>query len=516
MNTTITSAPPVESEFAPARAKALPEPPVHLARLLLGLIVAVAAFDACFWRADAQPGLSVAVFCTVLAGVILCNRARSAGRRSSGWLVALLGGAIVAATIETGVTNTFVLLALVVALAGETYFLAADTSWGRWLSQCVALVFAPGRVFWLAARLIEAGTKGGLGWTSGVIGAGLLAVPALLLALVFGSLLATGNAVFSSWAGSVFNWTWQELALYLDPFRIIMWLLAAFVLLPLLRPAQISPIWWKWTQSLPRFPEILPARGAIASSAMVLVVLNLLFLVSNVADALFLWSGQKLPADVSYQAYVHEGVNALIATVILSAVVLTVIFQQAVTVVRRRELKALAYFWIAQNIFLISTVAEKLWGFIVTYEMTVARLSTIIFLIMVFVGFILLTIKIAQDRSISWLIGGCVLAVFGTFYITQFLDLAGWSANYNVARMEQDPARVFDTNTMCRWGPDVWPALRRAHELAPDNTLITVSWQGASHSPDYFLRSHFDWQHWREFSLRAYLNRWAVEEKPNN
>jgi hypothetical protein len=159
------------------------------------------------------------------------------------------------------------------------------------------------------------------------------------------------------------------------------------------------------------------------------------------------------------------------------------------------------------------TVTEKLRRYIVNYEMTVARLSTIIFLVLVSVGFILLTIKIAQNRSISWLIGGCVLAVFATFYVTQFMDLAGWSANYNVAQMERDPKHIFDANTMCEWGADVWPALRRAHELNPGEPSINELWLHALTSPDYVQRAGIDWSHWREFCLRAYWNRWALDDK---
>jgi hypothetical protein len=488
------------------------EPPLRLPRLLLGLALAVAIFDLCFWRIDTTPGFSVAVFFTALAVIILGNRESREGKRAVLFLV-LLAGACYAAAMETGVTNAIVLLILIAVLAGETFFVEIESPWGRWLSQGVALLFAPGRVLWLGARVMEATFVGGLACSGGLIGGCLLAIPALVLALIFGSLLATGNAVFGSWTNSFFDWFWKELALCFDPGRIVMWLFAAFLILPLLRPAQVSAAWWKWTEGLPRLPEIIPTRGAVFSSGMILGVLNLLFLVANIADALFLWSGQSLPAGVSYKAYVHEGVNALIVTVILSAVVLTTIFQQSLNVARRRDLKMLAYVWIVQNLFLIFSVTERLRRYIVTYEMTVARLSTIIFLSLVSVGFILLTIKIVRDRSISWLIGGCALAVFATFFVTQFLDLAGWSANYNVARMEQNPARVFDAKTMCRWGADVWPALRRAHELAPNDPDITAAWEQARTSTDYTERSGIDWKHWREFSLRAYLNRGALDDK---
>lgn len=507
MNMTPSSA---VSPFAPTPQVNV-EPPVRLRRLLLGLAIAVAMFDLCFWDASAM-GFSVAVFFAALAGIIMGNR-ESRGGKYTTVLLALLAGSAVVAAVETGVINTLVLLILIIVLAGETFFGEIESPWGRWFSQGVALVFAPGRIFWLAARLMEAAFGGGVGWTGGLIGGCLLAVPALVLALVFGSLLATGNAVFGSWTNSFFDWLWKELALYLNPARIALWFLAAFLILPLLRPAQVSAWWWKWTENLPRLPEILPTRAALFSSGLVLVVLNLLFLVANVADALFLWSGQALPAGVDPKAYVHEGVNALIVTVILSAIVLTALFQQTLKVVERRELKILAYAWILQNLFLMLSVAEKLRRYIVTYQMTVARLSVFIFLALVGIGFILLTIKIVQDRSISWLIGGCVLAVFVTFYLTQFLDLAGWSANYNVAQMEKDRGHVFDSKTMCQWGADVWPALRRAHELDPANPDISAAWQAAHTSLDYTDRSGLDWRHWREFSFRAWLNRGALDDK---
>ena len=129
----------------------------------------------------------------------------------------------------------------------------------------------------------------------------------------------------------------------------------------------------------------------------------------------------------------------------------------------------------------------------------------------------MLTIKIAQDRSISWLIGGCVLAVFGTFYITQFLDLAGWSANYNVAQWEKDRTRNLDTYYLCkpwtRWSG--LPCAGRTDQGDPTNLAIATAVQSEQHARSCTARDQlkFDWQHWREFSLRAYWNRWALDDK---
>jgi hypothetical protein len=509
MNASITPPPIDETPFAVApRPATLPEPPVHLPRLFIGLALAVAVFDLCFWNCNNWPGLSLAVFVTALAGAILVNRRTATWNHRALLILTLLALSIFAAVVETGTTNTLALLMLLVALAGETYFDQTESSWGRWLSQVVALAFAPGRVFWLGARVLEC-SRG----TGSVLGTALLALPALLLALVFGSLLASGNAVFGSWTNSFFSWVWKELALYLDPARIFAWLVVAVAALPLLRPAQISEFWWKWTASLPRFEAVLPTRAETISSGMVLVVLNLLFLAANVADALFLWSGQALPVGLDFKGYLHEGVDTLIFTVILSAIVLTAIFQQDLKVAQNRGLKVLAFAWIAQNLFLMLSVSEKLRRYIVTNEMTVERLSTIIFLILVAVGFVLLMIKISRDRSISWLIGGCALAVFGILFITQFLDLAGWSASYNEARWESDGTGHFNASYAVTMGPASWPALRRAHDRDPSDNDFTTAWQKASQDLN---QAGTMWSDWREFSLRAWMNRGALQEMQNN
>jgi hypothetical protein len=505
--------PPIPPSNLPLADKRNWEPPVRLSRLLLGLALAVAFFDICFWKIGTV-GFSFGLFFLVLTGIVLMCREPLRMKRSTWLILALLLGATWAAMIETCITNTFVLLALILALAGDTYFSDVDSPWGRWLSQLVALTRAPGRVFWLGARIAESVFNGGLGWTSGIVGGCLLAIPALVLTLIFGSLLASGNAVFGSWTNSFFDWFWKELALCLDPERIFFWLVAAFLIFPLLRPVQVGEWWWKWTERLPRLPEILPIQAAVFSSLMILVVLNLLFLVANIADALFLWSGQAMPVGVDYKSYVHEGVNTLIATVILTAIVLTAIFQQALGVAQSKGLKALAYLWIAQNLFLLLSVALRIKYYIVEYELTVARLGVIIFLILVASGFVLLTIKILKDKSLSWLVGGCVVAVFVSFYITQFLDLEGWSANYNIATWEKDRTRTLDFYHLYGYGPSGWPAMRRAHEVDPSIAVLNpASSNGFPTTTETVHLAQFDSLHWREFSLRAYWNRWALDDK---
>lgn len=509
MNSTVPPPYAGATELPPVAAPK--EPPVHLLRLLLCLTLGVAVFDLCFWNVNGM-GFSFAVFFAALTGIILASRSGLGWTPLRMGLVVLMAGACFAAALETGVTNSCVLLALTIALAGDTYFEGVASPWGRWFSEVVAMFRAPGRVFWLIGQLVQAGVRERGGAARGVLVAALLTLPALMLALIFGSLLAMGNSVFGSWTNSFFTWFWNELTQYLDPVRIFLWLLIAVVILPLLRPVALSESLWKWMEQLPRFPEIIPNRGMLFSSGMILVVLNLLFFVANLADAIYLWGGRIPAGGNDYKEYVHQGVEWLIATVILTAIVLTAIFQQPLAVAQRRELKLLALLWIAQNVFLICSVALRIQYYIVAFELTVARLGVIIFLLLVTTGFVLLTIKIMREKSLSWLIAGCILAVFVTFYITQFLDLEGWSANYNIARWQADRSRHLDFDHLYDYGPEAWPALRKAHDLDPSIAVLNADMGIGPITTDSPSLAQFDAKHWREFSLRAWLNRGALEQ----
>ena len=243
------------------------------------------------------------------------------------------------------------------------------------------------------------------------------------------------------------------------------------------------------------------------ASVLILVSLNALFLVANVADATFLWSGHRLPAGIGYSAFVHQGVDTLTFTALVSALVLITLFQQGPTVTNQRLLKLGAIGWIAQNIFLLISIALRLKLYIGAYGMSVERLGVMIFLVFVAISYLMLTIKILCEKSLSWQIASCFLTLFAILYLTQFLDLAGWTANYNVAAWQKGRIRLLDVGYLSRLGPAAWPALHRAHQISPQDPVITSAWQASCADEKM---ATLNWNTWREFSLRAWQNRAAL------
>jgi len=491
----------------------VPAAPLPLSRWVVpGIVAIVALFDACFYDRSSAPGLSVAVFFAGAGWMISLNRTKAQMDGRARMILLLLAGSAAEAVVETGVCNVLLLMALTLALAAETWFVRRLRGLDRWSAQVRACVLAPFRAMRVAMVLtgqwiLRRGLTGRIG------AAVVIVVPTLVLLLIFGELLCGANAVFGLWAKLAFNWTWAFLP-DLSPARIILWVVTAVGAVALLWPSEAPDKSWNWQGRFARWPDIVPAPLALTASAVMLAALNGMFLVANAADALFLWQGARLPTGVNYSEFVHDGVDFLICTVLLSAVVLASIFNQSAAVAGRWWLKALGGLWIAQNLFLVLSTARRLERYLEAYGATVERLSTLIFLMLVAVGFGLLAMMIARGKPLAWLVGRSALAAFATLYLAQFLNLGGWVAAYNVTRWEVDRSRNLDLCYLRELGPAAWPALARAKRdgaVVEDDRTGSNAWDWVRQNEDEHPRTRLDHGHWREFSLRARWNRKALE-----
>lgn len=198
-------------------------------------------------------------------------------------------------------------------------------------------------------------------------------------------------------------------------------------------------------------------------TAILLGAMNILFLAANGIDAAYLWMNAKLPEAVTCSQYVHAGVYNLIATVIVSAIVLTAVFHQPAEITRGRAIRGLALAWIAQNLFLVASVGLRLKLYVDAYQYSTLRVYVAFFLALVSAGFVLLTLKILLEKSLAWLIMSNAIATFALFYLVQFLNVGGWVADANVRRWAADPsAHPLDVRYLAELGPPAWPALERA------------------------------------------------------
>lgn len=489
------------------------EPPAPFARLAACLLLAVIVGDWFFWGHPV--GASLGGYALVLSVLVILNRQPFTLNRRQFVIGALLVASAVQTAICPSMSNTLVLGALLIALAGDTCFVQVRLVWTRWAQALLsAMAFVVTWIKFLRGyRQSLRGNNQDYGHRmSHLVQVSWLAV---VLFVVFGVILSIGNATL----GSLLDKSIQAVSDLLFQLNIptlphwIFWgILASFALI-LLVP-RYSPQLDKLLTS--EFSRITAPRLSIATqrSLVALAAVNLLFFLTNSLDVVYLWMSQSLPEGVSYSAYVHKGVYSLIVAVVLSAVILALIFQQERAAVQSRWLKGLALFWIAQNLFLVLGVLMRLHLYVDAHWLTPKRVYVALFLLLVTVGYVLLARHILKTGSLKQLLLGNAAAVFVLFFTLQFINVPAYVADYNYRQWLANPSRnVTEMHFDTVLGREIIPLLVQVANSGLDEPavadarrqLTAVSFMSVQPGDDVPWQS---WQ-WRQAQLLAMLEPYA-------
>ncbi|MBC2594358.1 DUF4173 domain-containing protein [Ruficoccus amylovorans] len=441
------------------------EPVAGAARMAFFLVGLVALGNWLLW--EQLPGAGSGLYALCLGGAILLNRPGLKSSPRHAVMLTLLVLAAVQTAIRPSMSNALVSWGLLLVLAGDTGLPGLKPVWLRWLRVCVAAVeFVAAWVVFIRSlycRMADGGGRIG-GQVARVWNASWLA---LLLAAGFGGLLVSGNAVLKNVFEKLYTWLIRaEWDIPMPGFvQILFWGALATAALVLLLPRA-----GKWTgarcrQEVPSF-EVKDPQLARLRSLLAFAAVNVIFLLVNSLDVFVLWLDGRLPEGVGYASYLHSGVWSLIFAVLLSAVVMTLIFQQDASVSHSRWLKGLALVWIGQNLFLVLGVVLRLALYIDAYTyLTPRRVYVVVFLILVVAGYGLLTRHIFFRRSLKQLLLGNVLAVFVLFYLLQFVNVPRLVADCDYRKWLENPeVNIVQSDLEGVLGVEMIPLLIRVAE----------------------------------------------------
>jgi hypothetical protein len=479
-------------------------PLAHVGRLGVSLLAAVCLGDWLLW--EQSPGLSSGLYALILAGVVFINRPGLVKNRWHGVQLLLLACTAVQTAIHPSLSNALVTGTLLLVIAGDTALPALRPAWLRWARALVSVLafMATWVSFWRSLGRGPVGRTGGVGrrlarlWSVSWL--------ALVLAVGFGVVLGVGNAMLRDVFINGYDWLVSVLwdIRLPDPLNVIFWGLLATVALVLLVPRG-----GKWTgvrcrKEIPSFPVADPLTARLRS-VLALAAVNALFFFVNTLDVVYLWAGQGLPRGVTYAEYVHHGVGSLIFAVILSAVVLTLIFQQDASVTPSLWLKGLALLWIAQNLFLEVGVLLRLTDYIDAYGyLTPRRVYVVIFLILVTTGYGLLARHILVRRSLKQLLLGNALAVFMLFYLLQFVNVPRLVADYDYRLWLEHPENnIVRARLQHALGDEMIPLLVRVAGSGLEAEAVTDAQNNLRLYEDLrYLDEWGLWRDWQSWTLR--------------
>jgi hypothetical protein len=475
-----------------------------------------------------SPGIGWCLFFAVLWAAILKNRdltglSRSR-RRRDGLVLAAMAMTLVQFGMRASFSSGMCLILLTFYLAGHLLFTDRHPWWRRFAEQVWALTVAPFRWaqagYWLSNRgwkkmsdsTNEKPTTARFARLAGIV------APSAIAAVFFLVLLGKGNAIL----GEVLNGALNSLLSSLENVefpsagRVVFLLVVSTILLGLLWRSRRS-LTLGWLDCLcERASEkgslvLKDASSGIWRMRLLLVVVNLIFFAANSIDISYLWSGVELPEGMTISKFVHSGTYSLIASVVLAALVLSVLFQQHREITQARAQWFLAMLWIGQNLLLLGNVLLRVKFYVDAYQLSVLRLHLGLFLALVAVGFVLLAIRVVQQRSLSWLIGANMLAVFVLFFSLQFWDTRKSVARYNVVQAAATPEKSVDLYYLSELGPSAWGILRDLEagavegleNLAPD----AGSFMDAIRKKEVV---RMEGESWREFQLQRTLMRRVI------
>ncbi len=276
------------------------------------------------------------------------------------------------------------------------------------------------------------------------------------LLVFFVVLFSMANPVISSWSW----WVLEQIPELFTLDRILIWIGAAVLAWGLLRHRPGG----NGIDSSNRESEGVSWGLQISPPAVTrsLFVFNLLFLIQNVLDFVYLWGGGTLPKGMTYAEYAHRGSYPLVVTALLAAVFVLISFRANEKPARLKWARYLVYVWLGQNVLLLVSAAWRLASYVDVYGLTRWRMSTVIWMGLVAAGLVLILIRIAGGWSNRWLIN--VNAVFAVLVLTvcTFIPLDAYIASYNVRRCREvdGSGSSLDVAYLNHLGPDALPALK--------------------------------------------------------
>lgn len=232
-------------------------------------------------------------------------------------------------------------------------------------------------------------------------------------------------------------------------------------------------------------PKKLALKYEYKTGFLLLTLLNLLILVFNLSDIYYLTLG-KLPADISFSAYLHQGVNTLIFSILVAIGILLVIFQGNLNFYRQNKgLKVLAYLWLVQNLVLVAITLTKNTLYILELGLTYKRIGVYTYLTLTTIGLIFSFLKILQVKTNWFLFRRNAWAVYLILVIASCLNWDRMITTYNL-----------------RYSPK--PDIEYLFRLSDSNLSVLFAY---SMSPKNELTEDQKWQimFWREH----YLNKFA-------
>jgi hypothetical protein len=179
------------------------------------------------------------------------------------------------------------------------------------------------------------------------------------------------------------------------------------------------------------FYRIYSLKQEYKSGVILLAILNMVILVLNITDIIWVWFGFEWEGQYLKQ-FVHEGTYLLILSIIISIILVLYYFRGNLNFYRNNKiLQYLSYIWLIQNGILAISVAIRNFWYINYFALAYKRIGVIIFLILTIYGLYTVFVKVRHRKSSFYLFKTNAYALFLVLIISSVFNWDSIIAKYN-------------------------------------------------------------------------------------
>ena len=251
--------------------------------------------------------------------------------------------------------------------------------------------------------------------------------------------------------------------------------------------------------------DTLALKTELQRGVLLFIMLNILLFFFNGVD-LFYWINKKsLPEGVTFSAYLHQGVETLVVSILLAIGIILYYFRGNLNFyARNQQLIRFTNLWIAQNILLILNIVHKNQLYIHEFGLTYKRIGVYFYLLFSFIGLVITYLKVKNTQTVWYLLRRNSFYGLMILSISSLINWDGLIVHYNIQYAKQ-----LDVTYLLNLNDSVLPELNNLLKSPKTNLSEMVT--------DYTRESDGDndYPRYKRISQRQFIEKQVKRFKEN-
>jgi len=241
--------------------------------------------------------------------------------------------------------------------------------------------------------------------------------------------------------------------------------------------------------------RLIPIDNEKKTGILLFVMLNVLLLFVNTVDVFFLFGDGELPEGLNHSDIVHQGINALITSIIMAVGIILFFFRGRLNFIRQNKLlKNLSYIWIAQNAFIILSTAYRNHMYVSDYLLTYKRIGVYVYLGLSIIGLVYTFLKIKNTKSNWYIVRYVGWNFFAVLIVSPLIDWNKIIVNYNLSHAE-DKIENVDFSYLVHLSPKTLPIVYSGMKNIDESLLNEFSNEIERKARRYLKnQERYDWR----------------------